>query len=134
MSFGSADRPLALDCLKQSGLRKQSLVHEAAWCGHAAVIPILKDAGFNLDAFRNRPRDGFTPLMIAIVRGASGQAAVEALLKAGADPDLGNMIGEKPLVIARDHDLKAIAMVLLRHGASSSSEIEDWIDEPDQQT
>jgi ankyrin repeat protein len=128
------NRPLAVECLKHPPFRKQLPVHDAARCGHAAVIPILKDAGFKLDKFRNGKRDGRTPLMLAMLNGHSSRAVVEALLEAGASADVKNMAGDSALIIACAYRLKAIALLLIRHGAQATSEIENWINEVDQQT
>jgi hypothetical protein len=112
----------------------KSLVHDAAQCGHAAVIPILKDAGFDIDEFKNGRIGGYTPLMNAMEVGHSSREAVEALLKAGAWVGEENMRGESALTWARDHDLKEIALLLMQHGAPATPEIENWISEPDEQT
>jgi ankyrin repeat protein len=129
------DRPLALECLKYPKSHNELLVHDAACCGHAAVIPILKDAGFDLNVWLGGMRGGSTPLMTSIGNGgASCHAVVEALLDAGADGNLSNIVGESPLTVARDHDLKAIAMLLERHGVAPPDDIEKWMNSDDQQS
>jgi hypothetical protein len=42
---------LAIECLKSSAWCNMLLLHEAAECGHAAIIPVLRDAGFKLNKF-----------------------------------------------------------------------------------
>jgi ankyrin repeat protein len=128
------DRPLAIYCLKHLEWSERFLVHDAAQCGHAAIIPILKDAGFDLDKFSIGPGAGFTPLMDAIMRGPANRKVVEALLAAGATADIVNMSGDSPLTCAYDADYKAIAMLLIRHGAPSTPTVEKWINSHDEQT
>jgi hypothetical protein len=124
----------AVTCLGSSTWRSRLLVHDAANCGHAAVIPLLKDAGFDINGWDAGRIIGRTPLMYAMRNGHSSRAVVEALLQAGASPDLYNMAGESPLTCARDEGLKATALLLIQHGASVTPDIESWINEPDEQT
>jgi hypothetical protein len=66
--------------------------------------------------------------------GASCHAVVKALLENGADGDLSNIVGDSPLTVARDYDLKAIAMLLERHGVAPPDDIEKWMNSHDQQS
>jgi ankyrin repeat protein len=128
------NRTLAVECLKHPPFRDKLPVHDAARCGHAAVIPILRGAGFEVDAFDTWRRDGRTPLMTAMRVGHSSRAVVEALLEAGASVSLENDVGDSPLVCARAFGLKAIALLLIQHGAPTTPAFEDWINQPDEQT
>jgi len=49
--------------------------------------------------------------------------AVEALLAAGADPNVHDLSGMTALDIAEEHGAHDIAGVLLRHGGKSSKEL-----------
>lgn len=61
--------------------RRQELLFEAAKLGRADLIPLLVKEGADIDAYESR---GFTPLILAAYNGQA--EAVDALLKAGADP------------------------------------------------
>jgi ankyrin repeat protein len=126
-------RPLAVKCLKRSALRETSLVHDAASRGDAALIPILKDAGFDLDEWLPDWRTGITPLMTAIMRRPANRTVVRALLAAGATADIKNWMDESPLTCAHHYGHKAIALLLIRHGAPATPEIENWISKDEDQ-
>lgn len=61
--------------------RRQELLFEAAKLGRTDLIPLLVENGADVDAYEAR---GFTPLILAAYNGQA--EAVEALIKAGADP------------------------------------------------
>ncbi|EJL31603.1 ankyrin repeat domain-containing protein [Novosphingobium sp. AP12] len=61
--------------------RRQELLFEAAKLGRTDLIPLLVDNGADVNAYEAR---GFTPLILAAYNGQP--EAVEALIKAGADP------------------------------------------------
>ncbi|MET0365253.1 MAG: ankyrin repeat domain-containing protein [Sphingobium sp.] len=61
--------------------RRQELLFEAAKLGRTDLIPLLVKEGADINAYESR---GFTPLILAAYNGQA--EAVEALLKAGADP------------------------------------------------
>ena len=69
-----------------------------------------------------RPTGGLTPLLYAARAGCAG--CVEALLDAGADPDLPNPDGVTPLLIALDNFGFDAAAVLLDRGANPH--VWDW--------
>ncbi|MBB4857587.1 ankyrin repeat protein [Novosphingobium chloroacetimidivorans] len=73
----SASASAALPSLE----RRQELLFEAAKLGRADLIPLLVRQGADVNAYEGR---GFTPLILAAYNGQA--AAVDALLKAGADP------------------------------------------------
>ncbi|HUD30034.1 MAG TPA: ankyrin repeat domain-containing protein [Novosphingobium sp.] len=61
--------------------RRQELLFEAAKLGRTDLIPLLVGNGADVNAYEAR---GFTPLILAAYNGQP--EAVEALIKAGADP------------------------------------------------
>lgn len=61
--------------------RRQELLFEAAKLGRTDLIPLLVANGADVNAYEAR---GFTPLILAAYNGQP--EAVEALIKAGADP------------------------------------------------
>lgn len=61
--------------------RRQELLFEAAKLGRTDLIPLLVENGADVNAYEAR---GFTPLILAAYNGQP--EAVEALIKAGADP------------------------------------------------
>jgi ankyrin repeat protein len=104
------------------------LVHQAAECGHSAIIPLLKLAGLDLNGFSADDwRGGHTPLMWAIRDHTPDRAVIKALLKAGAAADLKNLFGDSPLSLAYARRHKDIAVLLIWRGAPATPEIENWI-------
>ncbi len=126
---------LAVKCIKYSPLRKEQLVHETASRGDAALIPILKGAGFDLDELKPGWgwQDGTTPLMDAITRRPPNRAVVQALLNAGASASVENAVGVSALTCARSYGHKDIALLLIRYGAPASEDIKNWISKDEDQ-
>jgi ankyrin repeat protein len=120
--------------LRRPPWSEEPLVHQAVSCGHTAVIPILKDAGFHLDGFVAEDwQTGFTPLMSAICKRTPDRAVIETLLEAGASALLENGVGDSPLTLAYACRRKDIALLLIRHGAQATPEIETWISKHEDQ-
>ena len=89
----------------------------AAHLGHAEVVEALIAAKAPLDHVNNL---GWTALIEAIVLGDGGprhQATVAALVKGGANLDLGDRQGVRPLSLARRRGYTRIAEVLEQAGA-----------------
>jgi hypothetical protein len=89
----------------------------AAHLGHAKVVEALIAAKAPLDHVNNL---AWTALIEAIVLGDGGprhQATVEALVKGGANLDLADGQGVRPLALARSRGYKRIIETLERAGA-----------------
>jgi hypothetical protein len=89
----------------------------AAHLGHAQVVEALIAAKAPLDHVNNL---GWTALIEAIVLGDGGprhQATVEALVKGGANLDLADSQGARPLALARARGYARIVAILERAGA-----------------
>jgi ankyrin repeat protein len=89
----------------------------AAHLGHAEVVEALIAATAPLDHVNNL---GWTALIEAIVLGDGGarhQATVEALVKGGANLDLPDGQGARPLSLARSRGYARIIEILERAGA-----------------
>jgi ankyrin repeat protein len=90
----------------------------AAHLGHDGVVRALIEGGAPLDHVNNL---GWTALIEAIVLGDGGPrhvATVEALVEAGADPNLADRSGAAPLALARQHGYDALARLLEDAGAA----------------
>jgi hypothetical protein len=88
----------------------------AAHLGHDEVVRILIRAGAPLDHVNNL---GWTALIEAIVLGDGGRrhlACVEALLGAGASPNLADRNGASPLALATGRGYAAMAAAIRRAG------------------
>jgi hypothetical protein len=89
----------------------------AAHLGHANVVEALIAGKAPLDHVNNL---GWTALIEAIVLGDGGrrhQATVAALVKAGADLNLPDRQGARPLALARARGYTRIAQILEQAGA-----------------
>jgi ankyrin repeat protein len=127
--------PLALECLDWNS---RMTFFAAAICGHADVIPLLKESGkdgINRYACRDPNLGSETPLIHAL-RGPRGSrhAVVQALLEAGAKPNKPSQLGRSPLDVARELDLKSLAMVLIRYGAVPNATLDAWINSRDDES
>lgn len=91
----------------------------AAHLGHVEVVKTLIGAGAPLDHVNNL---NWTALIEAIVLGDGGPRhteTVRALVTAGADVDLPDGNGVRPLTLARQRGYREIAQILEAHGAKS---------------
>ena len=89
----------------------------AAHLGHVEVVGELIRAGAPLDHVNNL---GWTALIEAIVLGDGGanhQATLDALIKAGADVNLADRNGSRPLALARSRGHAAMVRMLEAAGA-----------------
>jgi ankyrin repeat protein len=93
----------------------------AAHLGHAEIVEALLAARAPADHVNNL---GWTALIEAIVLGDGGprhQATVQALIKGGANLDLGNRDGATPLSLARSKGYADITTMLERAGATDTA-------------
>jgi hypothetical protein len=89
----------------------------AAHLGHDGVVRQLIAAGAPLDHVNNLH---WTALIEAIVLGDGGprhQATVDALLKAGANTQLADRSGQRPLALARARGYEPLVQALVAAGA-----------------
>ena len=89
----------------------------AAHLGHIEVVRSLINAGAPLDHINNL---GWTALIEAIVLGDGGtnhQQVVHDLIAAGADLNLADADGVRPLLLARRYGYEEIERILLQAGA-----------------
>jgi len=88
----------------------------AAERGHVQTVKTLIEAGVDVDHVNNL---GWTALLEAIILGSGGerhQQIVDALLKAGANPNLADREGVSPLAHARSHGYREIENMLRAAG------------------
>ena len=93
----------------------------AAHLGHAEIVEALIAARAPLDHVNNL---GWTALLEAIVLGDGGprhQSTVEALVKGGADLNLGNRDGTTPLSLAKAKGYAGIVKILEQAGADAKA-------------
>jgi ankyrin repeat protein len=95
-------------------------INELAERGGLDVLMALLEHGADVNAW-NVGRD-VTPLLVAVFEGQ--QAAVEALLKAGADPNVRSSEGDTPLRACAGVGDLGIAALLL--GAGAARTINEW--------
>ena len=84
----------------------------AAHLGHDEVVRVLIAAGAPLDHINNL---GWTALIESIVLGDGGPrhvACLEALLNAGANPNLADRSGQRPLALAKARGFTQMAALL----------------------
>ncbi|WQO32033.1 ankyrin repeat domain-containing protein (plasmid) [Microvirga lotononidis] len=89
----------------------------AAERGHVDTVRTLIEAGVDVDHVNNL---GWTALLEAIILGTGGerhQQIVELLVKAGADINLADRDGVKPLQHARSRGYREIEAILIAAGA-----------------
>lgn len=101
----------SLDSYRGTGLIR------AAHRGYAAIVRELLGAGIAVDHVNNL---GWTALLEAIILGDGGPEHVDvvaALLDGGADPNLADGQGVRPLAHARERGYDAIAALLVARQA-----------------
>ncbi|HZN85917.1 MAG TPA: ankyrin repeat domain-containing protein [Burkholderiales bacterium] len=89
----------------------------AAHLGHDEVVRVLIRAGAPLDHVNNL---GWTALIESIVLGNGGArhtATLKALVGAGADVNLADRNGRRPLALARERGYREMAAILAAAGA-----------------
>jgi ankyrin repeat protein len=89
----------------------------AAHLGHAEIVRMLIAANAPLDHINNL---GWTALIEAVVLGDGGRnhiSTVEALVTAGANPNIPDRNGATPLALARTRNYSEIAKILQAAGA-----------------
>jgi ankyrin repeat protein len=89
----------------------------AAHLGHVEVVEVLIRAGAPLDHVNNL---GWTALIESIVLGDGGKRHTEtlrALIAAGANPNLADGRGARPLALARSRGYAEMAQILEQAGA-----------------
>ena len=95
---------------------RKNALHIAVKNNYAEIIPFLIKSGVDLNG---KDEDGLTPLHYALV--PLREAAVTALINAGADPSIPDKRGETALIKAVDYaDFDTVAL-LLRHSACLST-------------
>ena len=92
-----------------------TLLHHAAWKGHAEVARILLDAGADLHAQNSNGHWGGTPLHAAAH--GNQKAVAELLIAAGADVRALSGNDRTPLQETEIHNATAVAKLLRAAGA-----------------
>jgi len=88
---------------------------KAAGKGNNVVIEILLEGRADINT---RDKDGFTPLMLAIIN-CNDQTA-KKLIKKGADLNIKNNNGLTSLTLARAYAKKELIELLVKHGAKEA--------------
>lgn len=113
-SLGGAEQFSAARRLRNEDGR--SLLHVASASGHARIVSLLADGADPAETGVNAcDEEGWTPLISAVSSGRG--AAVEALLRAGADVSIRNQGGRTALHYAASKGRSKIAQILILHGA-----------------
>jgi ankyrin repeat protein len=101
--------------LEVKDAEENTLLHHAAWKGHAVVAAVLLEAGAPVDAQSRNGHWGGTPLHAAA---HGNQAAVAALLiERGADLNARSCNDRTPVEETAFHNARAVANLLRKHGA-----------------
>jgi uncharacterized protein len=107
---------LGADPKAVTGTYGGTVLNAAAQLGHEGVVKALVKAGAPLDHVN---KAGWTALIEAIVLGegkARHLATVQALLAAGANPNIADRNGQSPLTLARKKGYPAIADTIAQAG------------------
>ncbi|CAN0533969.1 unnamed protein product, partial [Ectocarpus sp. 12 AP-2014] len=105
--------PAALDLDELS--RGSTALHAACGTGQSRIVAMLIEAGADPNTIR--PKDGYSPLLIAVKVRERG--IVNVLLEAKADPELSSHAeGIAPLHMAASQGMTEIVLDLLRAGAN----------------
>ena len=107
---------LGADPKAETGSYGGTVLNAAAQLGHEAVVATLIKAGSPLDHVN---KAGWSALIEAIVLGEGTPrhlACVQALLAAGANPNLADRNGNSPLTLARKKGFAAIAAAIEKAG------------------
>lgn len=94
---GTRDRLVAGDEIGLADRQSFTALHFAAQQSQTEAVRVLLEAGAPVDP---RDRFGNTPLWRAVFNSRGQEATVEALLQAGADPDISNQAGATPRDLA----------------------------------
>ncbi|CBJ31887.1 conserved unknown protein [Ectocarpus siliculosus] len=109
----AAGAPAALDLEELS--RGSTALHAGCGTGQSRIVAMLIEAG--ADPNTVRPKDGYSPLLIAVE--VRERDIVKALLEAKADPELSSHAeGIAPLHMAASQGMTEIVFDLLRAGAN----------------
>lgn len=95
---------------------ESTLLHHAAWKGHAELATLLLDAGADVNAQNRNDHWGGTPLHAAAH--GNQKAVAEILLNRGADLHAQSCNGRTPIQETTIHKATTVANLLKRHGAS----------------
>ena len=124
----------AVEALVQAGANVNAVtssgntaLHFAAQKNRVECIVALIAAGADIDA---RDRDGFTPLLAAIVYGQGHEASILTLIQHGADVNLASFSGMTPLSVALGLEVgEACVVALIEAGADViKAEVEDVLE------
>ena len=117
-----------MSILIAAGADLSSALHSAIFNAVTEVTDFLISAGADVNEgiavefIRGEPIEGATPLHFAAATkiGSSNLGAVEALLEAGADPNIQDSTGRTPLDWAESEGKTSLAELLRRHGGQTS--------------
>jgi ankyrin repeat protein len=95
---------------------ESTLLHHAAWKGHAEMASLLLDAGAEVNAQNQNDHWGGTPLHAAAH--GNQKPVAELLLARGADLHATSCNGRTPIQETTFHKATTVANLLKRHGAT----------------